>query len=240
MTGWSEIICDYAMLYIDDDRMTEKLKNNPARFFREMSLYINSAIPRFNRPVEIVAYLKQGTQPVFDSFLWTAQEENPPAPSQGGALEGTITVNTEMTGFELCSAVIRGTDRYGNPTETPCPARYDPETGTVTLEGAQPGQVFDFDFYTDGYFEHDLTQEMKRILGLCVQSVWENRFTSAWLPREAKVNDRSFTAPNEANWTRAQEEKRRSLEATLNEELRNYEQNCAYMTTVGGRRGAFL
>ena len=24
MTGWTEIICEYAMLFIDDDRMTEK------------------------------------------------------------------------------------------------------------------------------------------------------------------------------------------------------------------------
>ncbi len=240
MTGWSEIICDYAMLYINDDRMTEKLKNNPARFFREMSLYINSAIPRFNRPVEIVAYLKQGTQPVFDSFLWTAQEENPPAPSQGGALEGTITVNTEMTGYEMCSAVIRGEDRYGNPTETPAAAQYDPETGKITIAEAIPGTVYDFDFYTDGYFENELTQEMKRLLGLCVQSVWENRFTSAWLPRAAKVSDRSFTPPNEANWTRAQEEKRRSLEAALNEELRHYEQNCAFSRVVNGARGALL
>lgn len=50
MTGWSEIICHYAMLLINDDRMTDKLKNDPAKFFREMSLYMRSAIPRFNRP----------------------------------------------------------------------------------------------------------------------------------------------------------------------------------------------
>lgn len=230
MTGWSEIICDYAMLYINDDRMTEKLKNNPARFFREMSLYMRSAIPRFNRPVEMISYLKPGTEPVFDSFLWTAPEGEP----------GPITVPTGKTGYDLCSVVIREKDRYGNPIETPYPARYDPETGEVTFETVMPATVFDMDFYTDGTFDNELTQEMKRILGLCIQSVWENRFTSAWLPREAKVSDRSFTSPNEANWTRAQEEKRRSLEATLNEELRNYEQCCAYMTTVGGRRGAFF
>lgn len=268
MTGWIEIICDYAMLYIDDDRMTEKLKNNPARFFREMSLYMRSAIPRFNRPVEIVAYLKQGTQPSFNSFLWTApapeeepgEDQEPKPKAEGPELplpppdepteepekptppEGMTAVETGMVGYELCSVVLRGTDRYGNTTETPYPqAEYNAETGEVYMpEGIEPGTVFDMDFYTDGTFTNDLTQEMKRILGLCVQSVWEQRFTSAWLPREAKVIDRSFTAPNEANWTRAQEEKRRSLEATLNEELRNYEQNCAYMTTVGGRRGAFL
>lgn len=230
MTGWSEIICGYAMLYIDDDRMADKLKNNPARFFREMSLYMQSAIPRFNRPVEIIAYLKQGTQPSFDSFLWTASEGD----------QGPAAVSTGMIGYELCSAVIRGTDRYGNPTEIPCPTQYDPETGTVTLEEAMPGTVIDMDFYSDGTFANELTLEMKRILGLCVQSVWETRFTSAWLPREAKVADRSFTPPNEANWTRAQEEKRRSLEAALNEELRSYEQNCAYLTVAGGHRGAFV
>lgn len=230
MTSWSEIICEYAMLYIDDERMTEKLKNNPARFFREMSLYMKSAIPRFNRPPEIVSYLKRGAEPAFDSFLWTAPADEP----------GPAAVSTGMTGYELCSVVIRGEDRYGNPTETPYPVRYDPETGDVIVESVIPGTVLDMDFYIDGYFKDELTQQMKRILGLCVQLVWELRFTSAWLPREAKVSDRSFTPPNEANWTRAQEEKRRSLETVLNEELRNYEQNCAYMTTVGGRRGVFF
>lgn len=229
MTAWMEVICDYAMLYINDDRMTEKLKNNPARFFREMSLYMRSAIPRFNRPAEAVSCLKRGTEPEFDSFLWTVPEGE----------TGPAAVSTERIGFELCSVVVRGMDRYGSPTETPYPAQYNPETGEVTLEAAAPGTVFDMDFYTDGVFELDLPPEMKRILGLCVQSVWEARFTSAWLPRETKVMDRSFTAPNEANWTRAQEEKRRSLEAALNEELRNYEQSCAYMAVVGGRRTAF-
>lgn len=230
MTGWSEIVCDYAMTFINDERMLDKLANDPARFFREMALYVRSAIPRFNRPPEMIPWLDKGTQPGYGSFLWTVPEGEP----------GPATVPTGMTGYELCSAVIRGEDRYGNPIETPADAQYDPETGEVSLAEAVPGTVYDFDFYTDGYFENELTLEMKRLLGLCVQLVWEDRFTSAWLPRAAKVNDRSFTPPNEANWTRAQEEKRRSLEATLNEELRQYEHNCAYMRTVGGVKGAFL
>lgn len=262
MTGWSEIICDYAMLFIDDERMTEKLRNDPARFLREMSLFMRSAIPRFNRPTEIIPWLKLGEGPKYDSFLWTvpekAEEETPGAALLADAGEespgdeepeeppappaGMIAVQTGMKDYELCSVVVRGTDRYGNITETHYPqAQYNAEWGEVYFpEDVEPGTVFDMDFYTDGYFENDLTAEMKRILGLCVQSVWENRFTSAWLPRAAKVTDRSFTPPNEANWTRAQEEKRRSLEATLNEELRQYEHNCAYMRTVGGVKGAFL
>ena len=47
---------------------------------------------------------------------------------------------------------------------------------------------------------------MKRILGLCFHMVWEYRFTGNWLARSAKVSDKSFAPPNEANWTRAQEE----------------------------------
>lgn len=262
MTGWSEIICDYAMLFINDDRMADKLKNNPARFLREMSLFMRSAIPRFNRPPDIIQWMKLGEGPKYDSFLWTVpekpEEETPEValladagedspgdeePEEPPALpEGMISVPTGMTDYELCSVVMRGEDRYGNVTETPyTKAQYNAETGDVYFpEDVEPGTVFDMDFYTDGYFENELTAEMKRILGLCVQSVWENRFTSAWLPREAKVSDRSFSPPNEANWTRAQEEKRRSLEAALNEELRQYESNCAYMTTVGGVKGAFL
>lgn len=251
MTTWSEIICNSAMTFINDDRMVDKLANNPARFLREMSLFMRLAIPRFNRPVEAMQILARRTEPVFSSFLWTAnedttppeepdEEENPESPVSPGA--SGVRVYTGQIGFELCSVVVRSLDRYENPVETPYPhAAYDPETGIVTFpEGIADGTVFDLDFYTDGQFETDLPPEMARILGLCIQSVWENRFTSAWLPRTAKVSDRSFTPPNEANWTRAQEEKRRSLEATLNEELRHYEQNCAYRRVVNGARGALL
>ena len=262
MTGWSDIICNSAMTFINDDRMTDKLTNNPARFLREMSLFMRLAIPRFNRPVEAMQVLARRTEPKFSSFLWTANEETtppeepvepeepdapetqaeeepdaPPSPAEPG-----VKVYTGQIGFELCSIVVRNLDRYENPIETPYThATYDPETGIVTFpEGIADGTVFDIDFYTDGQFELDLPPEMKRILGLCVQSVWENRFTSAWLPRAAKVSDRSFTPPNEANWTRAQEEKRRSLEATLNEELRLYEQNCAYRRIVAGTHYALI
>lgn len=60
----------------------------------------------------------------------------------------------------------------------------------------------------------------------------EYRFTGNWLARSAKVSDKSFDPPNEANWTRAQEEKRRSEEDTLNQELRRYEQACTYRGVV--------
>lgn len=229
-TGWSEIICDSALVFIDDERLIEKLKNNPARFFREMSLYMKLAIPRFNRPPEVIAHLADQTPPQFGDYLWKSE-------GSGGA----ATIETGMTGYELCNVSLQGTDRYRNPIETPVAAEYNSETGAVTIPGPiGAGAEYDMDFYTDGYFLRPISGEMKRILGLCVQAVWENRFSSAWLPRASKVTDKSFVAPNEANWTRAQEEKRRSAEATLNEELRQYEQNRNYMNTVGGVKRTLL
>ena len=78
MTTWSEIICNSAMTFINDDRMVDKLANNPARFLREMSLFMRLAIPRFNRPVEAMQILARRTEPVFSSFLWTANEDTTP------------------------------------------------------------------------------------------------------------------------------------------------------------------
>lgn len=43
-TTWSEIICDYGMVLINDIRLTEELANDPALFFRKMALYLKNAI----------------------------------------------------------------------------------------------------------------------------------------------------------------------------------------------------
>lgn len=225
-TSWAEILCGHAMVLMDDLRWQEELERNPARFLREKSLYMKLAIPRFNRPAEIISYLTaHSTEPRYSDFLWTVPDEIGAAP---------VEVDTGQLNYELCSVVIRSQDVFGNPVETPYRgAVYHPESGIVSFPAdVEAGTVFDMDFYTDGQFGYELTAEMKRILALCVQVVWENRFSSEWLTRSAKVQDKSFSIPNEANWTRAQEEKRKSLEASLNSELRQYEQNCYYRSTI--------
>lgn len=240
-TAWSDVVTRYGNVFVDDARMKDKYEQCPAQFFDEAFYYFAAAIPRFNLPPQIIPYLTY-SKPYFSFFEYTVpnntQDGNGEAGS-GQAVEPQPTteptvVKTRQFNYEICSVVIYSTDQFGNPIETAyTDAVYDSVSGEVTLPaGIIPGTVFRMYFAIDGYFNNPLTQEMKRLLGLAFQLVWENRFTGEWLPRAAKVSDKSFSPPNEANWTRAQEEKRRGMEASFNDEMWRYEQNCV-------RQGAF-
>lgn len=232
-TKWSDIILNYGNLFTDDVRNQEAYDINPAAFLNTASYYLQAAIPRFNRPTEIISYLSQRTPSFFSETQWAVPAEIlPPGEMQTPTTE-PITIQANP-GYELCSVVIRGTDKFGNPVDTPYSMEtYDPQTGKVTFPaGLISGTEFIIDLYRDGVFQKTLSPDMKRILGLCFHMVWEYRFTGNWLARSAKVSDKSFDPPNEANWTRAQEEKRRSEEDTLNQELRRYEQACTYRGVV--------
>ena len=232
-TGWSDIILNYGNLFTDDIRNQQAYDLNPAAFLNQSAYYLAAAIPRFNRPTEVVSYLSHRTPAYFSETRWAVPASILPPGEPQEPTTMPITIQAKP-GYELCSVVIRGVDKFGNPQDTPYSGEtYDPQTGAVTFPaGLIPGTEFVIDLYRDGQFLKPLTPEMKRILGLCFHMVWEYRFTGEWLARAAKVSDKSFSPPNEANWTRAQEEKRRSEEDTLNQEMRRYEQACAYKGTV--------
>lgn len=236
-TKWSDIILNYGELFTEDNREQEKFDINPASFLNEKAYYLAAAIPRFNQPPPIECFLAQNTSAFYTEYFWTVPGEVPPEGETPTSTTEPTVVSTGLYGYGLCSVVARGVDQFGNPEDTPyLEAQYNPATGEVTFEaGLIPGTQYVICLYLDGFFSNTLTPEMKRILGLCFHLVWEYRFTSAYLPRAAKINDKSFIAPNEANWTRAQEEKRRSLEDSLNQELKKYSQNCAYRGTVGAK-----
>lgn len=234
-TSWSDIVTKYGTVFVDDIRMKELFENNPAKFFEETFYYMGAAIPRFNLPHQMISYLSY-TSPYFANYQWIVPtaEDNP---VDGNAVTSEpTTLSTLKTGYEICSVVIYTQDQFGNPIETPyTQAAYDSVTGTVTFPaGLTEGTQFNLYFATDGYFDNKITDEMKRILGLAFQLVWENRFSGEWLARAAKITDKSFAPPNEANWTRAQEEKRRWIESSLNDEMWRYEQNCYAQGALNG------
>lgn len=223
-TSWSEIISDHAMVFIDDVRLTDQAAESPARFLRRMSLYMKNAIPVFNRPPEMVDYLKEGlTEPAYGDSAWISTEES---------LTAETKVETGMTGYELFSCAQRAEQPDGSVLLVPYgEAVYDPETGTVTFPPQMDaGLQYEMDFYTDGAFAHDLTAEQKRLLGLCVASVWDERFFRNWLGDAPKDHDRSFNPPNEPQYMEKGSKKKLQNRGLLNEELRKYEQDCIYAT----------
>ncbi len=225
-TSWMEIITNFAMLYIDDTRLTELVQTSPALFFRRMALYMGAAIPAFNRPPEIAEYLRNGAHDAsYDDFEWVSTQES---------INTSVNVETGKTGYDLCSVVIRETGDMGDVNLIPYTgAAYDKETGVVTFPKQNTtGTVYEVDFYTDGYFLNELTGAQKRVLGLCVACVWDERFSRNWLNMQMKIHDQSFDTVNESNYIKEVSTRLATNRAELAESLRKYEQDCAYLNTV--------
>ena len=211
---------------MDDVRLIDQMGENPALFFRRMALYMDLAIPMVSRPPELDSYLNyELVKPVYDDMIWRSTSES---------LEGETTVETTMTGYDLFSCSLREVDESGVVTSTPVSGvTYDPETGTVVFPQQETvGLEYNVDFYTDGSFYYDLTEAQKRILGLAVGVVWDERFSRNWLNLTMKVKDASFDTVNESNYMREVQNRLFMNRHLLNDELRKYEQDVAYKNTV--------
>lgn len=225
-TPWTEIICNFAMPVMDDVRLIDQMGENPALFFRRMALYMDLAIPMVSRPPELDSYLNyELTRPNYDDMIWRSTSES---------LEGETTVETTMTGYDLFSCSLREVDESGVATSTPVSGvTYDPETGTIVFPQQETvGLEYNVDFYTDGSFYYDLTEAQKRLLGLAVGVVWDERFSRNWLNLTMKVKDASFDTVNESNYMREVQNRLFMNRHLLNDELRKYEQDVAYKNTV--------
>lgn len=225
-TGWMEVVTNSAMVYIDDVRLQEDLAISPAQFFRRMALYVDLAIPMLNRPPELAAYLKEGlVKPEYEDFEWES--------TQASTGQETV-VQTGVTGYALCSCVIREEDRHGNVTLRPYPeAVYQKETGAVTFPAQdRAGISYMLDFYNDGHFAGELTPSQLRLLGMAVAIVWDERFSRNWLNMQMKIHDSSFSTVNESTYTKEITARLRSNRAAFSDELWKYEQDCAYTKHV--------
>lgn len=220
-TPFSEIIINHAMQDIDDVRWEQELKEDPALFFRRKSVILVNSIPRFNKPPEIMEWLTF-VEAGYDDYIYTADS----------AQTAPVVISTGKIGYETCS-VGKQEEINNTPVYTPIECEYDAETGEVTIQtNLNAGAVIDIDFYTDGYFDNDLTPIQKRILGLCVAENWYSKFSNNWLNSQPKVKDASFEVGSEAGWIRAVNEKLRMINVALDGELRRYETTMTYRNVM--------
>lgn len=219
-TNWADIVAA-AMVQIDDVRLEEQMAVSPAQFYRRMSALVQQATPLLSRPPELLTYLKGGmVQPSYEDVEWTSDEASTTQETQ---------IDTGLTDFDLCSVTQRV--QYPNGTISLAPyteADYDPETGIVTMPVQESaGLSYDFDFYTDGEFP-DLTDTQMRLFALAIAVVWDERFSRTWLNLAPKIHDDSFSTVNEANYTEKVTKRLHDNRISFNDELRAYEQLCAY------------
>lgn len=229
-TTWADIIAA-AMVLIDDVRLEEQLSVSPAQFYRRMVGWVNLAMPKLNKPPELLTFLKSGkVEPKFSDFEWVSTEESTQS-------EETV-VETGKAGFELCSVTVRVLHDNGTVSLLPYPAaEYDAETGKVTFPKQEAAGIdYDIDFYTDGEFP-DLTETQMRLFALAISTLWDNRFARNWLAIGPKIHDESFDTPNEQQYMEKSSKRLHENMAAFHDELRDYDQLCAYAGAVQHGRG---
>lgn len=232
MTKILQVLTEYCGQYVDDIRLSELAATNAPLYARKMYNYLPPAIAKFTMPPEMQEYLL-GTEsnpnfvePKYTDYQYIVQTDL--------TTNTNIVLGTEYIGYELFSAQIKKADAVGNIVYIPANnAQYDSATGTITLSASadEPivaGTVYEFDFYTDGYFVKDLSNSIMDILGLAFAVVWQNRFAQDWLSMVPKVEDKSFSEQNRANKINADTERLRELRVQLNDAMLRYTENCYY------------
>ena len=208
------------MQALDDERWAEQLNASPAQFFRAKSDMVSFALPLLNSPPELLDYLeKDWTEPEYDDYEWISTEASKSA---------ATVLDTGLTGYELMSCIVKSAD--GTDVFPYNGAIYDKETGNITMpQQAEAGISYEFDFYTDGTMA-ELTKSQLRLFGLAVSVVWDEHFTSSWLNRQPKIHDSSFSVVNEAQYTEKSSKEFNERMQRFQDELKKYEQLCAYKT----------
>ena len=190
MTPLLKVLTEYCATYVDDIRLEELSTINPALYARKMSQYFIPAIPLFNLPAEMPEYLLGNSscpkffEPVYESKRFEVVG-NHTAPL-------TVDLGEGIELYEVFSANIVSIDKNGIKTTPTNICSYDYETGIIQIHASEEnpvleGTIFDFDFYTDGWFEEELSPQIMSILGMCFQVVWQDRFNTDWLSNVAKV-----------------------------------------------------
>ena len=232
MTTWSEIITA-AMTIINDVRWREQLEISPAQFYRAKSLFVKEAYPMLNRPTELLEYLTESvTEPSYTSYSWTSDEQS---------LVSTTAVNTGAINYDLCSCVAVSQNDAGDVSYTPyADVQYDKTTGTVTFPVQDATDlVYELDFYTDGTFA-DLSDSQMRLFSKAIAYIWDERFNRDYLTDVMKIKDSSFATANESQYMRDKQARQDKNKQAFTDELRAYEQTCAYNRTNVSRKTTLL
>ena len=218
-TTWEELELRATTFIKNDLSLDWDKANRLPVFFNRMRAYMVEAIPKFNRPPEMLAKLAAYTAPQFESVSYTTVEgENQ-------------TVDTGVTGATVFSVGIIEEDDFGDVQYVPVAnAEYNAETGIVTLTGTfEAGSQVEIDLYTSGAFEAELNETEKGILAFAIYNRYEHRFDNDVLERQSKIRDSAFTTISEASQTQAGTARQREVDSQLYAMLRAYQDNVEYL-----------
>lgn len=218
-------VYEYAVAEIDDVRLENLKKTNPALYLRRLWDYLRNAIPLFSSPMGMVKKLENYVAPTFDDETFVC--------------DGQTTVFTLSTGGE-CICV---TNDRGNVVAVIIPAEsttdrgvtYDEETHTLTFATAPHGEIY-VDLYTDGYFNFDLNIKELSILGIAFRLVWFSKIANTFLRTTPKIKDKNFNMDSSWGVEQADTAKVKSLKTELVDAMKEYENSLAYGVVVPSAR----
>ena len=221
-TSWEELEIRATTFIKNDLSLDWDKANRLPVFLNRMKAYMIEAIPKFNRPPEMLAKLAAYTEPQFESVSYTTEE------MEEGQTEQEIY--TDVIGADVVSAGVVAEDQFGDMQYTPVNIYYNAETGIVTLEGDyEAGTQIEVDLYTSGSFDADLNDSEKGILAFAIYNRYEHRFDNDVLERQAKIRDSAFTTISEASQTQAGTARQKEVDAQLYGMLRAYQDNVEYL-----------
>ena len=224
-TSWMDVIVTSAMPIIDDVRWQEELATSPALFFRAKSVMVPLAVSVLTHPLEFYQALVRDIQfAEYGETEWTSTAQSKTE---------VTTIPTDYAGYDVVSCVIRSIDKFGNTALIPYDITYDPETGSITFpQQEEEGTVYQVDFYKDGTFAFELSPVQKRLVGLSIACIWDERFSRNWLNIQMKLKDSTFDTVNESNYIQNVQNRLLQNQKQLSDEMRRYEQDCAYADIV--------
>lgn len=213
MTPIMKVITEYCDKYINDIRFKKLAKDNASLYSWRTWAYLRPAISLFDNPSTMYDYLtKDMIEPKFDSYIYQIET----------AGTQTITLGEEYKGYELFDAIQVDEDGEYYVMEN---CTYDSENATITITNAVEGDIYQFDFYKDGYFAKDLTGEQMNILGICFSLIWELRFSNDFIAMTPKLEDKTFAEQNRAHKILADNARIKEIKTFLNETMNKYAQN---------------
>ena len=224
-TTWEQVETA-SMTYIKNDiSLNNDLQNRLPVFYNRMAAYMRAGMAKFSRPPEMQVTMSNTTEPDFDSFVYAPEDDI----DEGG----TIT-QEDFVGYDICSVGIVSADSVGTPIYTPVlVTAYESDTGTITVgESVLSGTELTIDLYKSAEFTETLTNQQIDILANCILNAYEHRFDNNVLERTAKIRDGGFSTVSEASTTQANTARQRLLDEELNDMLRAYEQQMAYMAVA--------
>lgn len=220
MTKFFEIYDNYALNNITDisDDLNKLRDKNPAQFGRKMIPYMLNSIGIFSRPETMIDVLEDRVNAEYDEMQVILASDN------------LQVLHTNKPNFDYVNAtVLLGIDE---DTEMPIiedlDISYDKETGDITFNKTMSiNDDVDIDFYKDGYFNGNLNTTEKRILGLCIQLCWENKFINKEEDIMLIIEDKQTKIANQANRNNSLSNRFEILYGIVQEEMTRYEDSCA-------------